>query len=294
MDSNDAAIFRTLLYADLFDFPLTDDEVWKYCISKRAISKELIRKRLSQSLDFLSLEKGYVFLPGRKNLIQLRQQRERASEKKLALAKKIVSYLAYLPTIMFVGVSGAVAIGNAKKEDDIDLFIIVRQNTIWISRLLCLCLLAFIGRRRKRNSFKVQDMFCPNMFLDEAFLTFPQDRHDLYTAHEIVQLVPLLSRENTYTKFLRENSWVESFLPHAYAIRIKESVSLPKVRPARLLSLFTHPILIQFAKSIQLLIMKKPNKEIVSDSLLAFHPMDYRDWVLREFARRMKRYKITE
>ena len=38
--------------------------------------------------------------------------------------------------------------------------------------------------------------------------------HDLFTAHEIIQLIPIFERDNAYNKFIKANSWINSVFPN--------------------------------------------------------------------------------
>ena len=40
------AVLKTLLYSDLFDFPLTKNELWKFLISPREVDKHLFEQAL--------------------------------------------------------------------------------------------------------------------------------------------------------------------------------------------------------------------------------------------------------
>jgi hypothetical protein len=60
------------------------------------------------------------------------------------------------------------------------------------------------------------DIICPNYILSEnAFL---QSDQSLYTAHEIVQMIPLHGIE-IYKRFRDVNRWTEIFLPNANTFR---------------------------------------------------------------------------
>jgi hypothetical protein len=49
------------------------------------------------------------------------------------------------------------------------------------------------------------------MWLDETDLVWSKKDRNIYTAHEILQINPLINRQKTYEKFLKKNSWVFDF-----------------------------------------------------------------------------------
>ena len=54
---------------------------------------------------------------------------------------------------------------------------------------------------------------CPNYIFSKR--AFTQFRRNLFTAHEIVQMVPVAGLE-IHREFCRRNAWVDRFLPNAY------------------------------------------------------------------------------
>ena len=41
-------IIKTLLYSDIFDFPLLENEVWNYLISEKKVDKEPFDKKIKK------------------------------------------------------------------------------------------------------------------------------------------------------------------------------------------------------------------------------------------------------
>lgn len=291
--ASNSPILKTLIYSDIFDYPLTKEEIWKFLIGRK-ISKESFEKSLKTTvfpLDKWEHEKGFYFLSGRGEIVKKRIKRKEESIKKLELAKKIIQKLSLIPTVLFIGISGGLALKNAKKDDDIDLFIIASKGNIWITRLIVVLLLILMVQYRGRGKKESQKV-CLNMLLDESSLSFPKSRHDLYTAHEIVQLKPMFERNNTYNKFLSANKWVAKFLPNAM-VRIKNKELRIKVRQENPLFMIYNSLFVfeKLAKILQLWYMKSHRtKETIGDHFLAFHPFEYKNFVLKEYNKRLKQY----
>jgi hypothetical protein len=205
------AILRTLAYADIFDYPLKEKEIWRFLISAKGCQLEEINQTIKKMPEIASKE-SFFFLKGRRKIVGLRKKRARYSQEKKKLARQIVNWLKFIPTIKLIGVTGALAMNNVNKKDDIDLFFITAKNRLWLSRGLIVTVLRLTGRYRRPQ--RIKDMICPNMFLDESHLTMPRKEQNLFSAHEVCQLRPLWNKDGTYQKFLKANQWVKKYLPN--------------------------------------------------------------------------------
>ena len=182
---------------------------------------------------------------------------------------------------------------NTEEDDDIDFFIITKKNTIWITRLFCLFTLELLNTRRKREDRRVSDKICLNMFVDEAFLEISKKRQNLYTAHEVLQMKPLFQRENKYKKFLNANMWVEEYMPNSLKGIMNNELGIKKKKESKFIIyffFFLNPI----ARKLQYFYMKNHiSKEVISDTILAFHPIDYKAKILSAYNKRIKKYEIV-
>jgi len=291
--SHQQEILKTLLYSDIFDYPLTEDELWRFTGEK--MDKNTCREALDSLPPLIAKEGNYYYFTGRRGIIRKREKRAKESDKKIIYAKKTIALLSFIPTVVFIGISGSVAMSNCKKEDDIDLFIISRKNTVWFTRLCILLLLQLIGERRRRYDTRGTNQMCVNMFLSENALMLSKYRQNLYTAHEVARMIPMFERDNMHSRFLSANRWVKRFMPNSSAIK-KLSNKAIKERKPQLLNYFLTPLFSfsePIAKAIQLWYMKRhKTTEEISDTLLAFHPQDLRPRVLHAFQKRLEKYHL--
>jgi len=285
VDELQKAILKTLIYADFFDYPLRVKEILKFLIAFRKAKFSSIKKALSlmsTDLKLIDTETGFYFLKGRKKVVELRKRREKISQKKLEIAKKVTQKLKLIPSIKLVGLTGALAMRNSDEDDDIDFLIITSKNRLWLTRILALLLIEVLGRRRKPNNPNVKDKICPNIFLGENYLALPKKERNLFTAHEICQMKVLWEKDDTYKKFLWENRWVKEFLPNAIP-NLKLKIENCKFT-LKILN-FIFDFLEKFAFKIQFAYMKpKMTKEKVTEGFAFFHPKDVSVWVLEKYA----------
>lgn len=275
------SILQTIIYSDIFDYPLTRNEIWRFLINNPS------EMELSNLPHSIVKKDGFYYLRNRRDIVSKRLKREKESNKKLHLAKKIISELLIIPTVELIGISGALAMKNSDADDDIDLFVIAKKNTLWTTRLFLILFLEALGRRRRREVKDIKNKICLNFLIDESAMLLPKEMQNLYGAHEVVQLVPIFDRGNTYQKFINANSWVRKFLPNA--IVIKKLRNKPAGRQGQLLNYFL-PIIEWFTKSFQLwYIQKHRTKEIIGDHFLAFHPLDYKDKILSAYKEQLDR-----
>lgn len=290
-------IIKTLLYSDIFDFPLSEEEVWKYLICEKKVSEKHFANRIKKINSVVFRKNNYLFTKERENIVKKRLKRVKESEVKLEYARKIISKLFSVPTVMFIGISGNLSMLNSQKKDDIDIFVIAKKNRIWITRFLLIGILKLMGKYRKRGQKNVSNKFCLNMLVDETSLKLPPDSQNLYTAHEVSQLMPIRERGGIYKKFIESNSWTSDFLPN-----IKEEIDKRKVERhkdklfEKLFSvILLIPFLEFFARVFQChLINKNITTETVSNNFLAFHPKDYKSEILLKYNKSLLKYGIFE
>jgi len=208
MDSFQKSIFKTLVYADIFSYPLTFDQLKKFLITSKKTDFNITDLKMKGILK----RKNYFFLKGRPKIIKERVKKEKYAKKKIKIAQKTARLLKLIPFIKMVGVTGNLAMKNTSKDDDIDFLIITSRNRLWLSRFLVVCLLELLGKRRHPKEKEVKDKICLNMFLDEDNLKIPQKEQNLFSAHEVLQFKPLWQRANIYDDFLNQNQWVKKFL----------------------------------------------------------------------------------
>lgn len=279
------AVLKTLIYSDIFDYPLSKEEIWKFLIGQK-INKKDFYQELKSSPSEVYFRKNLYCLYDRKYILKIKTQREKISRQKLKIAKKVARWLSYIPTTLFVGVSGALSLKNSHKDDDIDLFVIASKNTLWFTRLVMVILLILTGQYRKRNAKDVCDKICLNMLIDETSLQLPFKHRDLYGAHEVIQLMPIFVKNNIYHRFLKANKWVGKFLPNGFDAKTLEDRGAGENK--NLFSIFEY-----FAKLVQLWYMKRhQTKEIIQEHFLAFHPFPYREKILNLYNQKIKKYGV--
>ena len=283
------AILATVVYADLFDAPISVDEVARTCLGAR-LSPAEVRARLTTPplSDLVTVDPtDAVTLRGREELVARREDGIRRTAELLERHHRVIGALANLPFVRMLALSGGTAHRNARGGDDIDLFVVATAGRAYTAYTM-LFLASYLTRRR--------GIVCPNYLVDENHLRIAY-HHDLFTAHQAISLVPIAGLP-TFDAFVRANEvWVREFYP-AYRPRPPGATlaTSPLQRVAegvlrwslgdeveRLLSVGWRFHLGRRAASA-------PRPDLVLDpGILKLHLSDHRRRVLDKFADRLQR-----
>lgn len=227
----DRAILGALAYHDVFDFPLTVEEVWRWLyVNDDADTAEVAHATpadVDWAISALSIAGkvdragSYVTLKSRSGIIATRISRHAANERKWRCARHVASVLRLVPFVRFVGVVNTLALDNARPESDIDLFVIVKRRRLWLTRAVVTALVHAMGVRRHGTT--VTDRVCLSFYVSDGALNLeplkhPAIAHDSYLAYWVTEVVPMYSRGNAWQAFLRANGWVTKRIPHGLAV----------------------------------------------------------------------------
>jgi len=198
-------ILKVVAYFDLFNYPVTKEEIHFFLDSKVKQHELYWDLRELTAHGYLFCEQEFYSL---KNDPSLAEKRIRANEKArilLATAHKLSKFLFAFPFVRGIGISGSLSKHFADEKADIDYFIITQQNKLWICRTI---LHAF-----KKLSFITghQHWFCMNYFVDEEAMRI--EEKNIFTATELVTLMPMCGND-TLEKFFKANDWSNHYFPN--------------------------------------------------------------------------------
>jgi predicted nucleotidyltransferase len=257
----------SLIYHDIFDYPLTPLELIRWTAGKKVKFNDLENLKIST-------KNGFLFLNGKEGSTLKRLMRKRISKRKLEKAKKAAKILSLLPTVKMIAVTGALAMNNANEESDIDFLTITKKGNLWTTRLLTMVLLKVFGiPRRKYGEKSTKDKLCLNIWLDENDLVWSKKSRNIYTSHEISQIIPLINKDQTYEKFLSKNNWVADYWPNATSAKAgKEKRREKKGVEIKLIE--------SLARRAQYWYMKdKITRETITPTRALFHPVDWASFI---------------
>jgi hypothetical protein len=200
------AILETLLYSDLFDYPLTPEEVTHYLngVPSTVTDVRACLMRTNGLAEHVIELDGYLALRGREALIAQRRDRAATSDRLWRRARRFVRILRLLPFVRMIAITGALSMHNCTADDDIDVMIVTAPDRVWLTRAGVIALV-YAGKLGG-------DTLCPNYVISERALAL--DKHTLFVAHEFVQMVPVYGFE-VYQRLRAANAWIQQLLPNA-------------------------------------------------------------------------------
>jgi len=196
------AILNTLVYADVFDYPLTLAEIHRYLAGVN-VPLETVSTFLDTSHSVQCIGPYYT-LPGREAIIQTRMRREQEAARLWRAARAYGKVISALPFVRMVAVTGSLAMNNVDANADIDYLVVTMPGRLWMCRLLVLV----VTRVAALSGISL----CPNYLLTLNSLEITE--RSLYAAHEFTQMIPL-SGMDTYQHMVALNPWVRDYLPNA-------------------------------------------------------------------------------
>lgn len=128
----------------------------------------------------------------------------RIINEKVKYAKSIINVLKIFNIVKFIGISGSVGAGFARVEDDIDIFIVVKNKTAWLYRGLVSLLNLFHNKIRVKRHKIIKNKLCLNMICEERGLKFDTD---IFNFHELMFLIPLYNEKYIYYIY-SNNPWL--------------------------------------------------------------------------------------
>lgn len=202
-------------------------------------------------------------------------------KRKLGIVEYSLDWIVIKPLVKFVGVSGSVASEFAKDDDDIDLFIVTKNDTVWIVR-------AFIYLRdikkkkiRKKDKNFIEDKLCLNLFVEERALEF---KSDIFNLNELLFLKPIYNKEyieNIYSA----NLWLRNKYFVSGEFFTKKDVRNLKKRNYLLIPFN----ILAFLAQLLFMILRKHEPDLkrlfnnFKKGRIQFYPKDFRDEKLKEF-----------
>ncbi|MFA6981524.1 MAG: hypothetical protein WC243_00645 [Patescibacteria group bacterium] len=282
--SCETAVLKTLSYRAVFRYPLSFFQLGTFliCGNPQPFTSLVDTLDALRKNGVLRLKKARIIL---KNVSPLDwEARARDSKKVIKSHQQTFKILGKIPWIRLLAITGATAAYSYKKGDDLDIFVVTQKNRLWITRFFVVLLLKALGAYRtdKSPSRKI----CPNLFISESELSWDLRKRDVYVAHEIIMMHPILDRGDVYFKFIKANDWIFKYFANS-AFTFPKSFQAVHGRKSKVLDVM-EVILMGVQKRYM---KKKKTVEVTSRRMIHFNRDDSRQKTLMRF---QKIYGRTE
>lgn len=312
------SILATIIYYDIFDYPLTLVEIHKYLVNPGRLSRitdGLGEIKLSDIIDELdkligseviNQKNGLYFLDGRSDLYELRIERNKIAIKKWRKFLWMVKFLALAPYLRGIFASGSMATGNTTEESDFDVLVIVRSGRLYTCRFFLWTISSLLGVRRKKNQKIAPDKLCFNHYITDDNLYISHE--SIFNAQTYINLKPVMIKPELFDQFYANNLWLNNytynFRPHGNFVGI--SAKLPNV--FMILAKFSEFLVDSFPgnraekffkyfqqKRIKSdpIIHELGGRIVFTDQELEFHPHSFESIVIEKYRNNLKRFGIV-
>jgi hypothetical protein len=200
------SVIQTLLYYDIFQYPLKSAEVFRFLRINSVTEKDV-----NECLDALA-EQGQVSrfgefysLQSTESTVIRRIRGNQEAKRCLPLVHRMARLISHFPFVRSVLASGSFSKEDMDETSDLDFFIITAPSRLWISRTL----LVLYKRIFLKNSHKY---FCVNYFVDSDHLEI--EEKNLFTATELATVIPLYGGEFYRQLIAKNRSWLTEYFPN--------------------------------------------------------------------------------
>ena len=321
MDYLRTSILATILYYDVFNFPLTFAEVYKYLINPKRFSIGIGDVKssvfnieavgIAEELDkmakagIIGHKNGFYFMPGRENLYEERIEKDKLANKKWKKFMRVVKFLQVAPYLRAVFASGSLALNNPEPKSDFDVFVIIKSGRLYTGRLFLWLISSLLGARRGRLDFIAPDKLCFNHYLTDDNLEI--SHRSLYIAQSFVSMRPVIASDRVLDNFTTSNKWANSYCYNFRQVREYRSV-----KPSRIMItmakagefLLNNPMgdiiegLFKFIQQKKIknnpATYKSGGRIIFTDKELEFHPRSFERIVIDTYNNGLKKNGILK
>ena len=289
-------ILETIVYHDLFDFPLTVQEIHLTMPIRADLPEVVSALDSNEAIEKIGKKDGFYFLKGREEITVLRRNRFDLAEKKYKLVRRFFRFARFAPFLRAVFICNTLSRSNARDNSDIDLFIVTAPGRIWLTRLFVTGLAALLRRRPTDKISK--DRLCLSFFItsDSLALRSHSIDNDIYLPHWILDLYPVYDEAGISGNLFNENGWAREILP---GLRKQLSSHRRNLTPKFMRTKAwvegkidrRGGVLEMWAREKQMMWMPKALKEhaaqkegvVLSDSVLKLHAIDRRATIRDRF-----------
>ncbi|MFA6096105.1 MAG: nucleotidyltransferase domain-containing protein [Candidatus Paceibacterota bacterium] len=311
-------ILATIAYYDIFDYPLTSNEIFSYLIRRGGNENSKSEGASGDVLECLEegemlrsrigVKYGFYFQRGRDEMVARRLERKKIADQKWKKARKIFWLMQVTPFLKGIFISGSLALGNSRRDSDIDLIVVAKSGRIWTVRTFITILTSLLFA--KRHGKVTKDMICLNHYITDRSLKIPFE--SLYNAESYIHLVNLYKHPKDlrlFQEFQIENEWMGNYVENCRGSELGSSRSIKRSAVLSFISSVSGFMLSNVIGDVlekklsefqsrriksDPLYKKSGGRITIGDDQLEFHPDSHERFVIPEFNSRMEKMGLAE
>jgi len=307
-------ILATVSYYDIFDYPLTGFEIWRYLVRSKDFAEDNFKAgdtiaalHESEALkNHIGHKFGFYYLLGRERIVEKRLWRKKLADQKWKKLKYIFKILVLVPFVRGIFVSGSLAMENSKDDSDVDIIVVAKSGRIWTVRTLMTSLTFILGVRR--HGKKTKDRICLNHYITDESLRIPFE--SLYNAESYAHLLNVyIEDDGIFHLFQEANGWLADYLVNYQPTELHSARAVRKNRfltsLVRIEELFLGGAVGDNLEKIFSVVeskriykdplhLKPGGRITIDDGQLEFHPDSHEQFTIPEFNWRMQEAGLTE
>ena len=200
-----SAVVRTLLYFDIFSYPLTAKEIHR-ALSLADVTEKDVDESLGQMVEqgLIAKQEDFYLIEDEREKVERRKKGNAEAARRIPKALKVSRFIGKFPYVRAVMLSGSLSKNYMEADSDIDYFVVTKPGRLWICRTLLILYKKVFLLNSHRN-------FCVNYFVDSDHLEI-EDKN-LFTATEVSFLLPSYNYK-LYRHFREANQWAEAYYPN--------------------------------------------------------------------------------
>lgn len=222
-----------------------------------------------------------------KKILWAKDKQSEIEKKLINKAYKYIKFIKWIPWLLMIWIWNSIAMNSSNKTSDIDLFIVTKDNTMWINRIIITIIFSLLWVRKTKNKHAWR--FCLSFFVNESWLNFDnwKQYNDIYLYYWILTMKPLLDNNNTYNNFINQNqSWAIFWNYKDIILNNKKYIkySWKKAKTNNIIKKIDKILKNIFIKKTYKTYNKiwKPYWVIINNNMLKFHNNDIRIKIKKE------------
>lgn len=200
-------VLKTLLYYDMFSYPLNNEELFKFMPQNSITPGDfngLVKKVSSEDEAPFAERDGYFYVKPNEHYISSRKEKEEPTKKMWRSAGLVTQVIKRFPFVRCVLITGSLSKNNSDNSSDLDFMVIAEKNRLWIARTMLMLFKKFF----LFNSYKY---FCINYYITVDALEI--EEKNIFTATEVAYVKATYNTE-LMNEFISANKWIKDYFPN--------------------------------------------------------------------------------